>query len=314
MRHTQHRESLHLQQQQQVLLLLLLLLRFLVVFVIVIVAGDHLALGRVRIRAGGLFGVGIHLQRTVVGVLLQPRGGRLIVLATVLVELASGDQRLLGLGPRSKTPAARVGLTLHDNALDLSHHTVVTGGHHSVVHLRNGNGDGLALGGDEHDLLVHFDAGLVAKQTGNHELGTKADCVDGAVLDYDALVTGEKGLERADHTTQVGLVTVVIQLPLSIQHVVHGHHVVLLGETTGAHTTQLLHETLSADQQTQMLAKSTNVGTGFTGHPEESQVVVLVHLQQFALVDGTHTKATLHCTLLGRTLKESTAQCVNSIL
>lgn len=74
-------------------------------------------------------------------------------------------------------------------------------------HLRDGERDGLALGRHQHDLLVDGDVGFVAEQTRDHQLGTVADGVDGAILDDDALVAGEEGLQRADDTAQVGLCT-----------------------------------------------------------------------------------------------------------
>jgi hypothetical protein len=72
-------------------------------------------------------------------------------------------------------------------------------------HLRNTDRDGLSLGGHDDDLLVELDVGFVTEETGDHELGTVADGVDGRVLDDDALVAGEEGLERADDAAEVGL-------------------------------------------------------------------------------------------------------------
>lgn len=72
-------------------------------------------------------------------------------------------------------------------------------------HLSNTDRDGLSLGSHDDDLLVQLDVGLVAEETGDHELGTVADGVDSRVLDDDALVAGEEGFERSDDAAEVRL-------------------------------------------------------------------------------------------------------------
>lgn len=76
----------------------------------------------------------------------------------------------------------------------------INGGHQSDT-----KSDSLSLGGHKDDLLVHLDVGLVSKQTGDHQLGSVADGVDGRVLDHKPLVAGEEGLERSDHPSEVRL-------------------------------------------------------------------------------------------------------------
>ena len=80
----------------------------------------------------------------------------------------------------------------------------------------DGDSDSLALGGDENDLLVDIDAGFVAEKTWNHELGTVAHCVDGAVLDHNALVRCEEGFERLNDGSEVRLVALVVVEPLRV--------------------------------------------------------------------------------------------------
>lgn len=48
-----------------------------------------------------------------------------------------------------------------------------------------------------------------------------------AVLHHQAFVGHQQLLQRENDSPQVRLVFVVVKLPLSVQHVVHGHHVVL---------------------------------------------------------------------------------------
>jgi len=72
-------------------------------------------------------------------------------------------------------------------------------------HERNTESDGLSFGGHDDDLLVDLDVGFVSKESGNHELGSVADGVDGGILDHESLVSGEERLERSDDSSKVGL-------------------------------------------------------------------------------------------------------------
>lgn len=51
-----------------------------------------------------------------------------------------------------------------------------------------------------------------------------------AVLHDDPFVGDEEFFQRVDHSPQVSLIFVVVKLPLGVQHVMHGHQVIL-GET-----------------------------------------------------------------------------------
>lgn len=112
--------------------------------------------------------------------------------------------------------------------LDLGNNTVVAGSHLDSGHLGNAEGDCLTLGGHDDDLLVELDARLVAEQTGDHELGTIANGVDGRVFDDDTLVGKQECLERSDRSSQVRLVVVIVVNPLGVENVVHRDHGVLL--------------------------------------------------------------------------------------
>ena len=162
----------------------------------------------VNTRLSGLGGgscscISLDRIRAVVRHGVEPLSRRVGRLATVLVKLALLDQLLLGLCLNSptirdrsdgfqtetnvgtQTPAASVRITLHDNALDLGHNTVLAACHHRAGHLCNGckqthqfdvkhakkqhtQCDSLALGGHQHDLVVHLDTILEAKETGQH--------------------------------------------------------------------------------------------------------------------------------------------------
>ena len=114
------------------------------------------------------------------------------------------------------------GTHVHDATLDLCDDSVVAGRELDGGHLGDSDGDGLSLGGHENDLLVELNVGFceregsfrgrsthegerrtVAKETGDHELGSVADGVDGTVLDNDTLVASKEDLERSNDSTKV---------------------------------------------------------------------------------------------------------------
>ena len=76
-------------------------------------------------------------------------------------EKQSFGNHLLSSCLRSKAPLPGVGVSLHDDTLDLGNDTVITGRHGGSRHHGDGQADGLALGSHNHDLLVDFNAILV---------------------------------------------------------------------------------------------------------------------------------------------------------
>ncbi len=149
------------------------------------------------------------------------------------------------------------------------------------------------------------DAGVVAQQTGKHQLGAVADGVDGRVLDHEALVGAEQGLERHDDLAQVRLVAAVVILPLGVEDVVQrDERAVVLGHDTAADTAELLHVRADAEQQTQVDAERPDVGAGLAGHPEDAEVAVVVELDQLALVDRADTQLALDGRDEGRALEQ----------
>ncbi len=56
-----------------------------------------------------------------------------------------------------------------------------------------------------------------------------------AVLHHEPFVRHEQFLQREDHSPQIRLVLVMIQLPLSVQDIMHGYHVVLQEEDNIVH-------------------------------------------------------------------------------
>eukprot|EP00128_Syssomonas_multiformis_P013854 Colp12_sorted_trinity150504_noHs@23833 len=241
------------------------------------------------------------------------RGG-LVVLASVLVQLALLDEALLALRDGPQAPAARVGVALHDHALDLAHHAVVDGGHHRGGHLGNAHRHGLALGGDHHDLVAGLDAVSEAQQTGDHELGAVADRVDRAVLDHHALEGSEQHLKGHHDAAQVALVLALVVGVLRVQHVVHGAQVLLLRQDARAHAAQLLHVASGAREQTQVHAQRTDVGAGLAGHPEHAQVAGGVVLEHLGLVDRADAQLALHGRDERRALEQSSGEGVHGLV
>lgn len=148
----------------------------------------------------------------------------------------------------------------------------------------------------------------IAEETGKHELSTVADGVDSAVLDDKTLVRNEKSLERRDDLAEVGLVAGVVHGPLSIQNIVQSNQLLGLVHGTGAHTTQLLHVGTDTEQQTQVHTQGTDISTSLAADPENTEVAVVVELDELALVDGSDTELTLDGRDQGRALEQSTSQ------
>lgn len=214
-------------------------------------------------------------------------------LEVTYVELAVRLHLLLLLGGGSESPSAGVEIPLHDAALDLGDNSVVAGGQLYGGHLRDTEGNGFSLGGHQDNLLVDLDALLVTEETGNHELSTVADSIDGTVLDHDTFIGGEERLEGPDNTAEVGLITGVVHHPLRVQQIVKSDDTVILTHSSGPHSSQLLHVSTDSQQQTQVHAEGTDVSTSLTADPEDTEMAVVVELQQLNLVDGSDTELTL---------------------
>jgi len=212
-------------------------------------------------------------------------GGR-VGKSSEFVELVVLLEGFLFLGERSELPLLLVDITVHNDTLGASDDTVIAGGNGGGGHLGDGEGNGLTLGGDQDDLAANFDTALVSEDTGKHELGAIAHRVDGGVLDDDPGVGGQEDLERHDDSAEVVLVVGVLEVPLGIKDVVHGDHGLVLLEGTGADTSKFLHVGAATEEVTEMDAESTDVGTGLTGDPDNSEVSLLIVLDELQVIDS----------------------------
>lgn len=173
------------------------------------------------------------------------------------------------------------------------------GAHHGVA-----ESNGLALGRHEHDFLADLDAILEPQQTGDHELRAVGDGVDGGVLDDDALVAGEQGLERLDNGAEVALVAIGVVLPLSVENIVHRDKTLLFVHGTAPHTPQLLHVRLDTHQVAKMLAQHTDVRASLAADPERSELPLAIEFENLAVVDGADAELALDGGDEGRTLED----------
>lgn len=148
----------------------------------------------------------------------------------------------------------------------------------------------------------------ITKQTRQHKLSTVADSVDSAVLDNKTLVASEQSLKGRDDSAEVRLIPGVVHRPLGIQNIVQGNEVLGLVHSTTAHTSELLHVGTNTKQQTQVHTQGSDIGTSLAAHPEDTQVAVIVKLNQLALVDGSDTQLSLDGGNQRRALEQGTGE------
>lgn len=69
--------------------------------------------------------------------------------------------------------------------------------------------------------------------------------------------------------------------------------VLVLVHSTGSHTSQLLHVRANTKQQTQVDTERPDVRAGLTADPEDTEVAIVVELDELGLVDGSDTQLAL---------------------
>ena len=240
-------------------------------------------------------------------------GGR-VGKSSEFVELVVLLEGFLFLGERSELPLLLVDITVHNDTLGASDDSVIAGGNGGGGHLGDGEGNGLTLGGDQDDLAANLNATLVSEDTGKHELGSVAHRVDGGVLDDDPGVGGQEDLERHDDSAEVVLVVGVLEVPLGIKDVVHGDHGLVLLEGTGADTSKFLHVGAATEEVTEMDAESTDVGTSLTGDPHNSEVSLLIVLDELQVIDSPDAELLLDSGDQWWPLEAGTGQLLQSSL
>eukprot|EP00756_Hemistasia_phaeocysticola_P014801 Hpha_TRINITY_DN15360_c3_g9::TRINITY_DN15360_c3_g9_i1::g.90449::m.90449 len=244
----------------------------------------------------------------VVGVVLGPLTGRFVVLPPVLVEQPLTHHRLLLARHRAKAPPAGVGVPVHDNALDLRYDTVIASGDHRGGHLRDTDSNTLPLRRHHNNLITGLDAVLEAQKSGEHELGSVADGVNGSVLQHKALVAREEHFTGEDYSTEVRIVLVRFVHPLRVQQIMHRRQPVVFVQETRSRAAQFLHVPPGPEQQAEVHTERPDVGTALAVNFEKPEVPLLVELDELILVDSTHPKLPLHRGDNGGALEHSTLQ------
>lgn len=85
-----------------------------------------------------------------------------------------------------------------------------------------------------------------------------------------------------------------------------------LVHSTGANTAELLHVAADTEEETQVDAEGSDVGTSLTADPEDTKVSVIVELDELGLVDGSDTELTLDGRDQRRTLEQSAGEGLES--
>lgn len=97
-------------------------------------------------------------------------------------------------------------------------------------------------------------------------------------------------------------------LPLGIQDIVQRDQVLVLVHSTGTHSSQLLHVRTHAKQKSQVHTECSDVSTGLAADPEDTEVTVVVELDELRLVDGPDTELTLDGRNQGGSLEQGTSE------
>lgn len=150
------------------------------------------------------------------------------------------------------------------------------------------------------------------EKTGDHEFSAVADGVDRAVLDDYPLVAGQESLQWGNDVAEVLLVAVVIVHPLGVENIVQSDHILCLVHGSTPHTAELLHMGTHTEQETQVHAKSTDIGSCLAADPEHTKLPLIVELVELALVDGTDTELTLDSRNKRGALEERASQGLKS--
>mmetsp|Transcript_607 Transcript_607/g.1412 ORF Transcript_607/g.1412 Transcript_607/m.1412 type:complete len:214 (-) Transcript_607:670-1311(-) len=212
----------------------------------------------------------------------------------MLAQQPLGNELLLLQSLRAQAPPSRICVSLHDDSLDLCNDAVIARGHGCCCHLRNTNGNSLSLCGHDHNLLVDFYTVLETEQTRNHQFCTITYSIDGRILQNQALVVGQQRLQRHNHTSKVFFILVIIMHPLSIQYIMHCHHIILLSQDSRTDTAKLLHVSSHSKQQTQMDTQRPHICSSLTRNPKDCQVALVVVFVQLCLVNSSDTELPLH--------------------
>ena len=110
----------------------------------------------------------------------------------------------------------------------------------------------------------------------------------------------------------VRTISCVVVHPLRVQNVVHRDHIIVLAQRTTAHPAKLLHMPADTEQKAEMDTERTNVRASFARDPEDSEVALLVELEELRLIDSPDTELTLDSRDERGSLEECAGECLDS--
>ena len=167
---------------------------------------------------------------------------------------------------------------------------MITSGHSARSHLGNSKSDSLTLSGDKDNLGSHFDVGFVTKDARQHKLCTVANGIDRSVFHDNSWISGKQNLKRHDDSSQVVLLSVLLEVPLSILNIVQSDHAAIFFQSTRSVSAEFLHVGAAAEQVSNVDAHGSNVGTSLAAHPEDAHVSFFVEFKQLSLIDCSNSK------------------------
>jgi hypothetical protein len=82
-------------------------------------------------------------------------------------------------------------------------------------------------------------------------------------------------------------------LPLGVENIVESDQALGLIHGSTADTSKLLHVATDTEKETQVNTEGSNISTSLAADPEDTEVSVVVELDELALVNGSDTELTL---------------------
>ena len=83
----------------------------------------------------------------------------------------------------------------------------------------------------------------------------------------------------------------------------HGTEILAFIQSSRAYSPEFLHVPPGTDQEPQMHAEGSDVGSGLAADPEDAKVAILVIFNEFALIDGANSQLALNSRDERRALK-----------
>uniref|UniRef100_A0A2P2KIV7 Uncharacterized protein n=1 Tax=Rhizophora mucronata TaxID=61149 RepID=A0A2P2KIV7_RHIMU len=181
--------------------------------------------------------------------------------------------------------------------------------HNCSGHLCNTQSNCLTFSSHQHNFLSNLNIILKPQQSRNHQLGPITNCIDSRILHNQPLIASQKHLQWHNCSPQVTLILKIVINPLSIQHIMHSHHIIFLPQNSRPHPPQFLHMPTNPKNQSQMYTHSPHISPCLTRNPKDNQVPIWIILQQLTLINGPNSKVPFNRRNNGRPLKHCPSKC-----